>query len=52
LDHYIFETIDQVREQTQIWMNDYNNYRPHESLGNKPPAVYAKKHIFENELES
>ena len=51
LNHYIFETIDQVREQSQIWMNDYNNYRPHESLGNQPPRVYAKNHIFESKLE-
>lgn len=42
LDRYIFETIDQVREQSQIWMNDYNNFRPHEALGNTPPSIYAK----------
>ena len=39
---FIFETIDQVREQSQKWMNDYNNFRPHESLGNIPPKVYVK----------
>jgi putative transposase len=26
LNKYIFEDIDQVREQTQIRMDDYNNY--------------------------
>ncbi|CAZ97208.1 Transposase (fragment) [Zobellia galactanivorans] len=26
---YIFENLDQVRERTQIWMNDYNHHRPH-----------------------
>lgn len=35
---FIFETIDQIREQSQKWMNDYNNFRPHESLGNIPPT--------------
>lgn len=35
---FIFESIDQVREQSQKWMNDYNNFRPHESLGNIPPT--------------
>jgi putative transposase len=42
LNKYIFETIDQVRDQTNIWMTDYNNYRPHDSLGKIPPIKYAK----------
>lgn len=59
LDNYIFESLDQVREQSLIWMNDYNNYRPHESLNNLPPVIYAKNrlsimnqknNIFESEL--
>ena len=31
LNKYIFEDIDQAREQTQIWMQDYNHYRPHDA---------------------
>jgi len=42
LEKYIFENIDQVREQSQIWMSDYNNDRPHDALGNIPPIEYAK----------
>ena len=42
LDKYIFEDINQVREQTQIWVNDYNNERPHDALGKMPPRKYAK----------
>lgn len=42
LNKYIFEDIDQVREQTQIWMEDYNHHRPHDSLGKIPPVKYAK----------
>ncbi|HEX9826538.1 MAG TPA: IS3 family transposase [Flavobacteriaceae bacterium] len=42
LNKYIFEHIDQVREQTQIWMDDYNNKRPHDGLGKIPPVKYAK----------
>jgi putative transposase len=44
LNKYIFETLEQVREQTQIWITDYNHHRPHDSLGKIPPIKYAKKH--------
>ncbi len=42
LNKYIFEDIDQVREQTQSWMEDYNNHRPHDALGKIPPKKYAE----------
>lgn len=42
LDKFIFENIDQVREQTQLWMDDYNNCRPHDALGKIPPVKYAQ----------
>ena len=43
LDKYIFEDIDQVRERTRIWMEDYNHHRPHDGLGRIPPVKYAQK---------
>ena len=46
LDRYIFENLDQVREQTHYWMQDYNHKRPHEALGNIPPVIYAKINSF------
>ena len=42
LDKYIFENIDQVREQTYIWMEDYNHHRPNNALGKIPPIKYAQ----------
>ena len=38
LDAYLFEDLYQVREETEKWMDDYNNHRTHESLNNKTPA--------------
>ncbi len=42
LSSYLFEDLDQVREITWGWMQEYNEERPHESLGHVPPAVYRR----------
>lgn len=43
LDAYLFESLSQVREMAWHWRVDYNDERPHESLGNLPPSVYRQK---------
>lgn len=43
LNKYIFENLDQVREQTKIWIDDYNNVRPHDALSKMSPVKYAQK---------
>ncbi len=42
LSSYLFDDLDQVRQITWEWMQEYNEERPHESLGNIPPAVYRR----------
>ncbi len=48
LDMYIFEDLDQVRKQTDDWLQIYNHSRPHDSLGGMPPSEYLTKHNPEN----
>ncbi len=43
LDAYLFESLSQVREMAWHWRLDYNDERPHESLGDLPPSVYRRK---------
>lgn len=42
LDMYVFRYLSEVREITENWISEYNEERPHESLGNLTPAEYAR----------
>lgn len=42
LDANIFENVNQVKELTLNWMEDYNNNHPHASLGNVSPNEFMK----------
>jgi putative transposase len=47
-DHY-FTTLAHARAEISIWRRDYNEARPHSSLGRIPPAEFAARHRLEVE---
>tara|TARA_R100001377_G_scaffold83259_1_gene64535 strand:+ start:4525 stop:4803 length:279 start_codon:yes stop_codon:yes gene_type:complete len=44
LNMYVFKTLDEVRELTENWVREYNEERPHDSLGDLTPWEYLAKH--------
>lgn len=49
LDIYLFDNMKEVQQITDKWLQDYNHNRPHESLANKPPVVFARDRMKINE---
>ena len=50
LDAYLFKTLEEVRRITNEWKQDYNENRPHDSLGDMSPSEY--KLLFFNAIKS
>jgi len=38
LNEEMFDSLEDARRKLALWRYDYNNVRPHSSLGNQPPA--------------
>jgi putative transposase len=43
LDAYVFESVAEVQTITDHWLPDYNDHRPHESLGRVPPTSFLPR---------
>lgn len=41
LDMHLFRNIQEVQQFTDQWVYEYNNFRPHHTLGNLTPIEYA-----------
>ena len=43
LDAYLFDSLEQVRQITEAWLLEYNQERPHDSLGCVPPLTFMPR---------
>jgi len=43
LDAYLFNSLEQVRDLTETWLEIYNTERPHHSLGQVPPLSFLPR---------
>jgi putative transposase len=50
LDRYLFDTFDEVREVARVWVDGYNNQRPHDTIGGLSPRTYRAQNSNRNEL--
>ncbi len=52
LNVYLFNTLSQVRELSEEWRIDYNEERPHKSLGYLSPIKYAERFTPRTAIEN
>lgn len=48
LNTHMFQTLPDAREKIERWRIDYNNWRPHSSIGNLTPREFARRRLLGN----
>jgi putative transposase len=43
LNAYLFDSISEVREIADAWLERYNEIRPHDALGSLPPEPHSPR---------
>ena len=43
LNRWLFESVREAREATEHWLQEYNEERPHGSLGGRPPELFFEQ---------
>jgi putative transposase len=43
LDAWLFQSVEEVQELSDQWLDDYNDNRPHDALGGIPPAQFMPR---------
>ena len=51
LNMHIFKTMDHAKKEIEKWRQEYNNWRPHRSLGNITPREFARRKLQQREVE-
>ncbi|SIS05081.1 Integrase core domain-containing protein [Sphaerotilus natans] len=52
LDAWLFNSIEQVQAIADDWLTQYNEYRPHDALGGKPPRQFMPRLITTTAADS
>ncbi|HNB45695.1 MAG TPA: transposase, partial [Burkholderiaceae bacterium] len=52
LDAYLFNSIEQVQAIADDWLTQYNECRPHDSLGGVPPKQFMHRLITTTTADS
>ena len=51
LNANLFNTMAEAQQAAEVWLTDYNEYRPHESLGDVSPVMF-KPRVFQSEIST